>query len=118
MRPCAAAFNPAGDRPSARIGSDFAARWRLRFSGKVQFDADAIRIVEEELRIAGARHDALAEFDAFRLQRLRMPSTSVAAKAMWSSRPVSSYFFSVPRTTMPSRGLRVPIRCTVAVPPE
>ena len=24
----------------------------------------------------------------------------------------------MPRTTMPSRGLRVPIRCTVAVPPE
>ena len=32
---------------------------------------------------------------------------------MWSKRPVSSNFFSVPRTTMPSRGLRVPSRCTV-----
>src|SRR5947207_11211220 len=37
---------------------------------KVQFDADAIGIVEEELRIAGARHDAFAEFDALRLQTL------------------------------------------------
>src|SRR5436190_5843909 len=37
---------------------------------EVQFDADAIGIVEEELRIAGAWHDALAEFDAFRLQTL------------------------------------------------
>jgi hypothetical protein len=29
---------------------------------------------------------------------------------------VWSNFFSVPRTTMPSRGWRCPIRCTVATP--
>src|SRR5437763_15531340 len=33
----------------------------------------------------------------FACRRLRMPSTSVAAKAMWSSRPVSSYFLSGPQ---------------------
>ena len=38
--------------------------------GATAFDADAIGIIEEELRIASARHDALAEFDALRLQTL------------------------------------------------
>ena len=51
-------------------------------------------------------------------RRLRTPGRSLAAKAIWSKRPVSSYFFSVPRTTMPSRGTRGPSRCTVATPPE
>jgi hypothetical protein len=35
---------------------------------KIQLHADAIGIVQEELRIAGARHDALAEFNASCLQ--------------------------------------------------
>src|SRR6266481_8370455 len=38
--------------------------------GKIQFHADAVGIVEKELRIAGARHDALAEFDILRQQAL------------------------------------------------
>src|SRR5215203_3572001 len=37
---------------------------------KIQLHADAVWIVEEELRIARARHDALAEFHAMRLQTL------------------------------------------------
>src|SRR6476660_7695109 len=37
---------------------------------KVQLHADAVGIVEKKLRIAGARHDALAELDVFRLQTL------------------------------------------------
>src|SRR5262245_48035791 len=37
---------------------------------EVQLHADAIRIVEKKLRVAGARHDALAEFDALGLQAL------------------------------------------------
>src|SRR6202030_2351453 len=40
---------------------------RLR---KIQLHADAVGIVEEELGVAGARHDALAEFHAFGLQAL------------------------------------------------
>src|SRR5438128_469058 len=35
---------------------------------EIQFHTDAVGIVEEELGIAGARHDALAEFDVSRLQ--------------------------------------------------
>src|SRR5258708_32259262 len=37
---------------------------------KVQLQADAVGIVEEELRVAGTRHDTLAEFYASRLQAL------------------------------------------------
>src|ERR1700731_1581057 len=40
---------------------------RLRL-GKIQLHADAVGIVHEKLRIAGTRHDALAEFYAFGLQ--------------------------------------------------
>src|SRR6266404_5658408 len=43
---------------------------RLR---EIQFHADAIRVVHEELRIAGARHDAFAEFDVVLLQALAHP---------------------------------------------
>src|SRR5438874_10106505 len=38
--------------------------------GEIQLHADAVGIVEEELRVAGARNDTLAEFHAFRLQAL------------------------------------------------
>src|ERR1700674_3233413 len=38
--------------------------------GKIQLHSDAVGIVHEELCIAGARHDALAEFYAFGLQAL------------------------------------------------
>src|SRR5271155_5303753 len=38
--------------------------------GEIQLHADAIGIVEEELGVAGARHDAFAEFDILRLQPL------------------------------------------------
>src|ERR1051325_6906388 len=41
----------------------------LRFR-KIQLHADPVRIIEEELGVAGARHDALAEFDALFLQAL------------------------------------------------
>src|ERR1700682_1869069 len=88
---------------------------RLR---EIQLHADAVGIVEEELRIAGARYDALAEFHIAGLQALAHAVDVGRGKAIWSRRPVSSYFFSVPRTTMPSHALRVPIRCTVATPPE
>src|SRR5882757_5755709 len=54
---------------AAELGSVFPPNRASAFR-EVQFDADAIGIVEEELRIAGARHDALPEFDAFRLQTL------------------------------------------------
>src|SRR4029453_2421923 len=54
----------------AEFGSDPAAGSGASGFRKVQFNADAIGIVEKELRVAGARHDALAEFDAFRLQML------------------------------------------------
>src|SRR2546429_8828592 len=37
---------------------------------EIQFHADAVGIVEKELRVAGARHDALAEFHVPRLQPL------------------------------------------------
>src|SRR5438045_1458878 len=37
---------------------------------EIQFHTDAIGIIEEELRISGARNDALAEFDVPRLQAL------------------------------------------------
>src|ERR1700682_1407908 len=40
---------------------------RLR---EIQLHADAVGIVEEELRIAGARYDALAEFHVAGLQAL------------------------------------------------
>src|SRR6478735_10330407 len=40
---------------------------RLR---EIQLHADAVGVVEEELRISRARHDALAEFDVARLQAL------------------------------------------------
>src|SRR6185295_9398647 len=52
---------------AAELGSVFLPNRASGFR-EVQLDADAIGIVEEELRIAGARHDALAEFDALRLQ--------------------------------------------------
>ena len=42
-------------------------RSRLR---EIKFHADAIGVVEKELRIAGARHDAFAEFDVPGLQAL------------------------------------------------
>jgi hypothetical protein len=42
------------------IGSLYALDLCLR---KIQFDADAVGIVEEYLGVARARHDALAEFD-------------------------------------------------------
>ena len=35
--------------------------------GEIQFNSNAIGIVEEELGVAGARHGALAEFDILRL---------------------------------------------------
>src|ERR1035437_9715925 len=38
--------------------------------GEIQLHADTVGIVEKELRIAGARHDALAEFHVFGLQAL------------------------------------------------
>src|ERR1700736_1384217 len=38
--------------------------------GEIQLHADAVGIVEEKLRIAGARYDALAEFDVAGLQAL------------------------------------------------
>src|ERR1700757_3206452 len=37
---------------------------------KVQLHADAVGVVEEELSVAGARHNLLAELDAVRLQPL------------------------------------------------
>src|SRR5882724_8346885 len=36
--------------------------------GEIQLHADSVGIVEEKLRIAGARHDALAKFDVAGLQ--------------------------------------------------
>ena len=62
-------------------------RWR-----EIELDADAVGIVEEDLPAAGARHDLLAELDLLGLERLRTPAMSVAAKAMWSKRPVSLNF--------------------------
>src|SRR4051812_2429118 len=37
---------------------------------EIQLHADAVGIIEEELRVAGARHDAFAEFDVLLLQAL------------------------------------------------
>src|SRR5947209_19979684 len=37
---------------------------------EVQLHADTVRVIQEELRVAGARHDALAEFYASLLQAL------------------------------------------------
>src|SRR5258708_39781090 len=49
--------------------ADFASRSALRLR-EIQLHADAVGIVEEELRIAGARHNALAEFHVPGLQTL------------------------------------------------
>src|SRR5436190_15590646 len=38
--------------------------------GKIQLHADAIRIVEEDLRISSTRHNALTEFHVLRLKAL------------------------------------------------
>src|SRR5438132_10846535 len=38
--------------------------------GEIQFHPDAIGIVEEDLGVAGARHDLLAEVDVFRRETL------------------------------------------------
>src|SRR3954451_8679367 len=37
---------------------------------EIQFHADAVRVVEKELRVAGARHDAFTEFYVPGLQAL------------------------------------------------
>src|ERR1019366_3091942 len=57
---------PPGGSPAepSRNGSD---EDDLRL-GEIELDADAVGIMEEELRIAGARHDAFAEFHAAGLQ--------------------------------------------------
>src|SRR4051794_25722483 len=63
--------NSAGARP-AELTSHTRQHGGAKTSrfGEIQFHADAIGIVEKELRIAGPRYDALAEFDALRLQAL------------------------------------------------
>src|SRR6202040_1924301 len=59
----------AGTSPATTNGETRANEKALRL-GEIQLHADAVGIVEEELRVAGARHDALAEFHASRLQAL------------------------------------------------
>src|SRR5207248_10914750 len=106
------------DQPLAEARNDRRQHRRrcLRF-GEIQLHAHAIRIVEEDLRISSTRHNALAEFHVLRLKALANTFDISRGEGDVVEASVSSYFFSVPRTTMPSRGLRVPIRCTVATPP-
>src|SRR5215471_19614106 len=55
-----------------RVGLSYRFRSSLLTSslGKIQLHADAVGIVEEELRVAGAWHDALPDFHILRLQPL------------------------------------------------
>src|ERR1700741_1192753 len=57
----------SGGWPNSRTMLAASRRLCLR---EVQFHADAVRIVEKKLRVAGTRHDALAELYAFCLQAL------------------------------------------------
>src|SRR6266480_1246904 len=87
--------------------------------GEIELHADAIGIVEKELRIAAARHDALAELHVVGLQALAHALDIARGKSdVVEPAGIVVFFLGIPRTTMPSRGLRVPIRCTVATPPE
>src|SRR5260370_27529254 len=54
--------NAAGQLFAGRSVASYRDGGALRLR-ETQFHADAVGIVEEELRIAGARHNALAEFD-------------------------------------------------------
>jgi hypothetical protein len=70
MLPLGATYFPVfshGHRRPAVAGRDVEKQQEARASGllcfgEIQFHADAVGVVEEELCVAGARHDAFAEF--------------------------------------------------------
>jgi hypothetical protein len=74
--------------------------------------------VEKELRVSGSRHDAFAKLHIFGLQTLAYAFDIRRGKGDMVETPGVLVLLLGATTTIPSRGLRVPIRCTVATPPE
>jgi hypothetical protein len=73
-----------GTRPGMTKRTNDGGALRLR---EIQLHADAVGIVEKELRIAGARHDTLAEFHVSGLQALAHTFGAATVHLMGTRKP-------------------------------